>query len=50
MLPSNQTLDYYCFDLLKPRSALDEMLKCIVNNTNSTEEEAALCLLAVSFN
>ncbi len=49
MLPSNRTLDCYCFDLSKPKCALDEMVKCIVNNTNSTVEEAASCLLTVLF-
>jgi hypothetical protein len=46
-LPSNQTLDRYSFDFSKPKSVLDEMVKCIVKNTNSTEEEVVSCLLMV---
>ncbi len=46
VLPSYRTLNCYCFDLSKPKAALDEMLKCIVNNTNSTKEEAVSCLLS----
>jgi len=45
MFPSNRTLDRYCDEFTKAQSSLTEVVKCIVSNTNSTEEEAVSCIL-----
>jgi hypothetical protein len=49
IVPSNQTVEHCKEELSKPRSVADALLECIVESTNSTAENAALCLLSVLF-